>query len=874
MKSPVRFAVLSIISFIFFLPICISAQAPTDPLAAFKAIKIHWRVVTNGLDATGKAISEVELTNDSAATLPATGWSLYYNFELRSEPQPANAPFTITRINGDLYRAEPSATFTPLAPGKSVNFQLINNEPILSYSIAPGGLFFVLPAADKARPAILPIPESSITRFIDPSQMYRGKEDLIPYSSPQQRYLNNQALSLLPSAQLNRVLPTPTSVKDLPGSFTINTQTVLFAPNDFASEAEYLNRTLSLLLGKPLKTLSGLPSKPAIHFVLLTDNVGDNRPTDNSEGYKLLISPTDGITISSRSSAGIFNGIQTLRSLIPLDSLNNHSAAITLPALEINDAPRFHHRGLMRDVARNFQSKAEVLKLLDIMALYKLNVLHFHLIDDEGWRLEIAGLPELTSFGARRGFTPDGQPLEMLQPALDSGPFPDASNSHGSGFYTRADFIEILRHAKELHIEVMPEIEGPGHMRAAIMSMLNRYRHLTAANKPTEAREYLLSDPDEQTGYESVQGYSDNVMNVCIPSTLHFMDKVFNEFASIYSEAGVNLQRIHVGGDEVPRGAWQHTTACQNIPEADRNPQSLEHAYMDSLGALLSKHGIRPAAWEEAVLTHDDKDVNTVADNLLKYKAMPIAWRNIWGDTDDNSSIMANAGYDVIMAESSNFYLDMLYSKEPEEPGAYWSNFTDTRQTFEFTPSNIYNSARTDTMGHPMNPCHDFANKPHLTDEGRKHIIGLQGAAWSERVLGPEMMEYFFFPRAIAIAERAWAAEPAWESTCTGIFSANFNNDFNQFANELGQREFARMDALNGNVNFRIPPPGAVIESGLLKANTNFPGLAIRYTTDGSEPTPASSLYTTPVKVKKGAINLKAFDAQGHSSRTSTLTVK
>ena len=872
MKAHVRFSALSLLALFFLLPLHISAQTPADPLAAYKTIKIHWRVVTNGLD-TPKAISEVELTNDSQSTLPATGWALYYNFELHTDPQPADGPFTITRINGDLYRAEPCANFTPLEPGKSVKFQLINQYPILAYSIAPGGFFFVLPTADKAKPTIIPIPDSSITRFIDPSQMYRGKDDLVPYSSPQQRYLDNQALSLLPAKQLNRVLPSPTSEKDLQSSFTITPQTVIATPSDFANEATYLNRTLSLLLGKQLTTNpTSTTSKSSIRFELLTTSIGDNRPTDNSEGYKLVISPTEGITISSRTSAGIFNGIQTLRALIPLNSLNKHSAAITLPALEINDAPRFHYRGLMLDVSRNFQSKAEVLKLLDTMAMYKLNVLHFHLIDDEGWRLEIAGLPELTSFGARRGFTPDGQPLEMLQPALDSGPF--AEGSHGSGFYTRADFIEILRHANELHIEVMPEIEGPGHMRAAIQSMLYRYHQLSAANKPTEAREYLLSDPDEQTGYESVQGYADNVMNVCIPSTLHFTDKVFTEIAALYSDAGVKLERIHVGGDEVPHGAWKHTTACQKIPEADRNPQSLEHAYMDSLGSLLSKHGIRPAAWEEAVLTHDEKDVNTVAENLLKYKAVPVAWRNIWGDTDDNSSILANAGYDVIMAESSNFYLDMLYSKDPEEPGTYWSNFTDTRDTFEFTPSNIYNSARTDHMGHPLNPCQDFANKPHLTDEGSKHIIGLQGAVWSERVLGPGMMEYFFFPRAIAIAERAWAAEPAWESTCTGIFSTEFDRDFNQFANELGQREFARMDALYGSFNFRIPPPGAVIENGRLKANTNFPGLAIRYTTNGSEPTSTSTLYTAPVKVTKATINLKCFDAKGHSSRTSTLTVK
>jgi hexosaminidase len=871
-------AICSLIALVTLLSsVCLIAQsaAQNDPATALKGVNIHWRVITNGLDASNKSISEVELSNDGDGTVPATGWALYYNFELPGEPQPADAPFSISRVNGDFFRAAPTANFTPLAPGQSVKFKLISEDPILAYSVSPGGFFFVLDAVGKNPPVIIPVPEASIKRFIDSSQMYRGKGDELPYSSPEERYLENHALSLLPAEQLGRVLPTPTSVKDLTGSFTITPQTVIFAPREFANEATYFNRIISLLMGSKLTVLlPGSSSKTAIRFQLIESTVGDNRPTDNSEGYKLVISPTEGITLSSRSAAGIFYGIQTMRALIPLEALNTHSAGITLPAIEINDAPRFHHRGLMLDVARNFQSKAEVLKLLDIMALYKLNVLHLHLIDDEGWRLEIAGLPELTSVGGRRGFTPADQPAEMLPPALDSGPSPDSPSSHGSGFYTRADYIEILRHAKELHIEVIPEIEGPGHMRAAIQSMLNRYRHYSAAKNTAAATEYLLTDPDEKTKYQSVQGYADNVMNVCIPSTLHFMDKVINEIASLYSDAGVTLQRVHIGGDEVPHSAWEHTAACQKLSAAQRDPQALEHSYMDAVSKLLSHHGARPTAWEEAVLTHDDKGQDTVEENLLKYHAVPLAWRNIWGSSDeDNSYRMANAGYDVVMAEASNLYFDMLQSKEPEEPGTYWAGFLDTRQVFQFTPSNLYHAARADSMGHPMNPCKDFANKPQLSEEGRKHILGLQGQVWSERVLGPDMMEYFFFPRAIALAERAWTPEPKWEASCSGIFTHDFDRDFNQFANQLGQREFSRLDAIYGGVEVRIPPPGAVIENGILSANTNFPGLAIRYTQDGSEPTPASNLYTAPVKVR-GTVNLKCFDAKGHSSRTSTVIAK
>jgi hexosaminidase len=134
-------------------------------------------------------------------------------------------------------------------------------------------------------------------------------------------------------------------------------------------------------------------------------------------------------------------------------------------------------------------------------------------------------------------------------------------------------------------------------------------------------------------------------------------------------------------------------------------------------------------------------------------------------------------------------------------------------------------------------------------------------------------MEYLYFPRAFAVAERAWAPEPKWDSTCIGLYSADFDRDWNQFTNELGQREFARMVKIIGGVNFRLPPPGAVIENGLLKANTNFPGLEIRYTEDSSEPTATSTLYTGPVKVT-GTVKLSTVDAKGRTSRSSTLKVK
>jgi hexosaminidase len=197
------------------------------------------------------------------------------------------------------------------------------------------------------------------------------------------------------------------------------------------------------------------------------------------EAYSLTIRADSGIAIVGNSAAGVAYGLQTLRDLLPLPG----AAESALPELAIVDAPRFGYRGFQLDVARNFHGKQTVFKWLDLMARYKLNTFHFHLTDDEGWRLEIAGLPELTSIGAVRGHS--ARPGVRLQPAYGSGP--DPRDAHGSGYFSRADYIEILRYAQARHIEVIPEFEMPGHARAAVQAMQARYQRLKAAAGRTPA---------------------------------------------------------------------------------------------------------------------------------------------------------------------------------------------------------------------------------------------------------------------------------------------------------------------------------------------------------------------------------------------------
>src|SRR5207302_7602774 len=211
----------------------------------------------------------------------------------------------------------------------------------------------------------------------------------------------------------------------------------------------------------------------------------------------------------------------------------------------------------MLDVARNFHPKPVVLRTLDLLARYKLNVFHLHLTDDEGWRIELPSLPALTAVGARRGHTLDSG--THLPPAFGSGP--NVDRPFGSGCYSRVDYMEILRYAAARHIEVIPELEMPGHARAAVKAMEARAR-------TTGDGRYLLSDPDDRSRYTSAQGYHDNVMNPALESTYRFIERVIGDVVAMHREAGVPLRHIHMGGDEVPNGVWAGSPAVQAYLQA------------------------------------------------------------------------------------------------------------------------------------------------------------------------------------------------------------------------------------------------------------------------------------------------------------------
>jgi len=602
------------------------------------------------------------------------------------------------------------------------------------------------------------------------------------------------------------------------------------APTDVSSEGLASVKARLIALGVAVKDTGGAAVRVSVNPA---DPAFAGKST--GEAYRLAVDGT-GVTIVGRDQAGAFYGLQTLVALLPGD----FSTSKSIPQLRVDyDAPRYAYRGFQLDLARNFHSADEIKKITEQLAAYKLNVLHLHLADDEGWRLEIPGLPELTRIGARRCH--DLTEKTCLLPQLGSGA--DATTS-GSGNLTRAEFIDILRFAAVRYIEVIPEFDMPGHARAAIKSM--------------EAKgdaAMLLSDPMDASKYESAQFYKDNAINGCMDSSYAFIEKVMDEVKAMYTDAGVALKTWHVGLDEVPAGAWAESPICKARFAGDGGAKNVDdvHAYfVRRVNALAKARGFAIQGWSDGL-----RKTVSVGDAGMTDKVFldPVAdldnnpvrgnwWGTLfWWDYRNSAYTMANKGHKVILTSPDFLYVDHPYEADPKERGYYWATrFTDVRKLFGYVSGNLpANSKLTkDRMGGDyqdvFKPTPADSTPPVKLEPGAAaNIIGLEAAHWGETSRNAAMLEALIFPRLLAMAERAWhraAWEPAdvngtdWGESVP-IDTAVLKNDWERFANVLGQKELPKLGKLG--VDYRIEIPGAIIENGVLRANVSLPGLTIEY---------------------------------------------
>ncbi len=356
-------------------------------------------------------------------------------------------------------------------------------------------------------------------------------------------------------------------------------------------------------------------------------------------------------------------------------------------------------------------------------------------------------------------------------------------------------------------------------------------------------------------------------MNPGMPGTQAFIGHVVKAMVAMHREAGVPLRTLHVGADEAPAGAWEKSPAAQATIVAHRlaGTAGLWNHFYDRVSALLKAQGVRMAGWEElgamrVRLAGQDK----LAPNphFLGRGATLYVWNNVDG-AEDLANQLANAGFEVVLAPATALYFDMAHNASPAEPGVNWAAFVDLDTVFNYTP---LDSLRTAPTTHDPDPA-----KVRLTAAGRARVLGIEATLFSETLHTAGRLDYMLMPRMLALAERAWAADPAWARAADGADAKRLHGQaWSVFVNQLGQQVLPRLDADMPGVGYRIPPPGLLRQNGLVRFNGAWPGLVVRYTTDGSEPTAASPEATQPITAS-GPIRAAAFNRGGRRGASTLL---
>jgi hexosaminidase len=400
-----------------------------------------------------------------------------------------------------------------------------------------------------------------------------------------------------------------------------------------------------------------------------------------------LTSAEGRVVITSPGSEGVFYALQTLRQLLPDSTFRQGGTTdpIRLPELEVVDAPRFPWRGVLLDVARHFMPKSFVLELIDLIALHKCNVLHLHLTDDQGWRIEVEGYPRLTEVGAWRRESPAPGEFEDTEEA-----------SHYGGFYTRDDLEEIVAYAAQRHVRVMPEIDMPGHMLAAV------------------AAYPALGNTGNILSVDTTWGVSPHVLNL-EDATLRFCTDVLDEVARIFPGP-----YVHVGGDECPTTEWKTNARAQEImrEEGYDDERQLQGWFSERIAAHLERRHRRLVGW----------------DDLLESGAPSEAILMAWQD-EARGVATVEAGHDVVMVPQEWLYFDRAASADPDEPVGF-PGVTTLEKVY---------------LHDPMPDAVPVAQ--------RARVLGAQCQLWTEFVSTPRQAQYQYFPRLCAFAEIVWTLE-------------------------------------------------------------------------------------------------------------------
>ncbi|WP_245942576.1 family 20 glycosylhydrolase [Candidatus Colwellia aromaticivorans] len=848
-----------------------ASQEHIDAIA--QDLAINYRLVSNVATAkcaqsiANGACFEVELSFTANKAIKAKDWTIHFS-QISPIQSFESEELDVKHLNGDLHVISLNDAYSGFKQGETktllfrANFWMLSQTDALpNYLVGAPNLQTQVIESTKTHidadsgleqlPFVVPFTDE-VTQF------KRSADDKTQWLNSKSLFQRNLKLSELAQisdhAVASAIIPTPKAVivdenyavVDVSNGFHID-----FGNVDQDTVAAALARLNLLGLKNSVKNKQGLALKLQIK--------ADSNKVIGS--YSLAID-AQSIDVVGVDANGVFNGLQSLASLTTLNTN-------TLPVLVVEDEPHYAFRGMLVDVARNFHSKEFILKLLDQMAAYKLNKLHLHLGDDEGWRLEIPSLPELTELSSKRCF--DIQEQTCLISQLGAG---IDTTSSVNGYYSVSDYQEILRAASARYIQVIPSLDMPGHSRSSIKAMQARYNKYKALEDDAKATEFLLNDFDDKTIYSSVQFYHDNTINVCMESSYAFVKEVMTQVKKIHHDAGQPLTRYHIGADETA-GAWVESPICRefvaNNSYGVTDISQVGVYFIERVANILSDLDIETAGWSDGM-------EHTRKDNMPAI-VQANAWDVLFWDGHDKVHGLANRDWQVVVSSPDVLYFDFPYEADPKEHGYYWaSRHTNTEKIFQFMPDNL--------------PVHaefwlDRQDNPYIADDTKTPLakgqtfLGIQGQLWSENTRSDEMAEYKVFPRLLALAERAWHI-PKWAvpynyqgakySQKSQVFTADMQNkrddNWHSFANTLGQKEFVKLE-LSG-VDYRLPTVGAVIDKGVLKANIAFPGLGIEYQLSGTNSeVQAWQVYSEPVKVHT-AVKVRSRSVNG--TRTGRVT--
>ncbi|WP_286263209.1 family 20 glycosylhydrolase [Thalassotalea atypica] len=821
------------------LNVKLATQQDIDLLA--NALDVTYRLITNIPDekcdktkADGACFT-VELSFTATEEVIVDDWFVYFS-QISPIQSSESDWFNVKHINGDLHLISLKEGFNGFKQGETKHltfranyWSLSETDALPNYIVASESTEARVIESTKAKIdvetglEILPY----VAPYTDVAKHFKRKAtDNTQWLTPEALFERNLAVQAPQADAVNQIIPTPKSITFNPARARLDLATGI----NITSENIKLER-VSVAISRLEKL--GISRSTQGRELNLKVNKDD---TKKMGSYQLNVLK-DKITITGVDDNGVFNGLQSLASLISIGQTS-------VPLVTIKDEPHYEFRGMLVDVARNFRSKEFMLRLLDQMAAYKLNKLHLHLGDDEGWRLEIPSLPELTELSSKRCFDPSE--TTCLMPQLGAGV---DHESRVNGYFSVAEYQELLKAASARFIQVIPSLDMPGHSRAAVKAMNARYEKYMAKEQEDKAVEFLLHDMQDKTEYSSVQYYNDNTINVCMESSYAFVKQVMLDVKAIHEQAGQPLTRYHIGADETA-GAWVNSPKCQEFLAKHNaeisSAKELGAYFVERTANILAELDIEAAAWIDGLEHTNVKNMPAVIQAN--------AWHPLASGGHKSSHKIANYNWQVVVSSPDVTYFDFPYEADPKEHGYYWAaRRSNTEKLFQFMPDNLPVHAEF-WLDREDNP---YVADDRLTkdDEGKitssplqpgVRFYGVQGQLWSENTRTDATAEHKIFPRLFSLAERGWH-QANWavpykyqgfeysqqSNTFTDTLKATRDNAWQLFAHTIGTKELAKLEL--DNVQYRLPTVGAKIISGKLNANIAFPGLPIEYKTQGAQ---------------------------------------